>query len=1380
MAVNKLQVNVLHNNLYFPGTAATVKLGGAYAAENYVIPDNINNNLSAYVGILSRWSSADLNYNNSSGSNMVYNGYESYPQPYRPMWTFFTRALFYVDELNRYGYASTMGGGYVDQFLSTDIVNSGNPDYEPIYGHAAGTGWPYTLSASLQFRDSNNLPADGSATIVHNGSSYNRSKYLPACQYVAWITNTGTVGSGTVKFFIEQRLTYLQTLQTMSQRSNFGSNIYEIYNIFGQRALNSRNFYIHIGRFLTSDQKSGFYINQGNEDGTNSGVQDFNSLLVMQDAPPIKWNDFRTQQHAILPINQEYYAIIVQSKISIHSNKATTYPLGFYDLSTLWTSAVDKRIAGACVVNSNTIYLISGDGYFAKLDYSTTAGGSLSLLTSAPTLVDATEKYGALAYTNNHIYALTGCYSESGWGANVSDSMTIGVTPYDPVGGTWGSRLNSSLPGRHNTRSLRELMTLSDGKLALMVESIGNQAYSTNAMANTVPNTTVSYTNTGGCTLVCKLDGMGLKDSMPEFKIKIKFGTATSINKVVLKYCYRNAAPGTTYIGSQTVTFGGLSTGINALANTDLASDMITLPLSKKYDYFLYVYTTQTTINPYYLPSRNVTYGGAWYGLMTMDMTGETTTPNTGYVSTGTDLMLFTSVYNDVDTPVSRNAGSNSNKLLWQVMIYDPVGNVWNTSKIDASGNLACIARDNKYAEYYHNNFNASMISINSTALLIKPDVDVSNTYLLNYSGTPSALSNSNLINISVGQATTIYPGTIASTDIGDFIKNTTDNTVIFMKKADIANVGNIYFAHNAFNWDGTEILQAIPCSGTTTISKDSYFQQDMANGSNYYPETKVLALFSDTYLHIFSGSDGSVYEPIGHRPTSKYAANCGAILPRYYKWNGSAWVQAKNWADAAANVYTVPSTAGTAIPIVDGLSIAFGPASGNSFYSGDFYTINVTYGKVKYTRRVRYPWAFFAGKTFINSETRTMASQNAIVPHVVNPLLAATVNTTGPSGIVSNTGATTGYSGSGPVGGLHVVKYPKLVSGSPNDVPLVLEFLNWTDYTPSQVLTPLLDSSATTATASSSYGRPPYLAFNGHAAGDGWLAYGSTGWLQIDLGSSQTATNYIIINNKYTLTRSAKNWTLQGSNDGSTFTTLDTVTNSTGVYSVVRAIGTPAAYRYYRINITENNGDFYVGIDKFILLSSAPSSTINFTEIMMDPFCRGLKFEVDTGTGYGTITPIMRSAGGRHWIFSRQNGVQKLRITINYARNVDATYMGIGDHIELFDWGAQATLDAARLGSSAASDNTPTRGSFDTNCLGIASDVAMISIDGASPALLSPVVTDATVVQDFYTTTKIPTSKYRMHPFFGFILFEGAGDNTASAKAGTNVSVTYHWGRRV
>lgn len=107
-----------------------------------------------------------------------------------------------------------------------------------------------------------------------------------------------------------------------------------------------------------------------------------------------------------------------------------------------------------------------------------------------------------------------------------------------------------------------------------------------------------------------------------------------------------------------------------------------------------------------------------------------------------------------------------------------------------------------------------------------------------------------------------------------------------------------------------------------------------------------------------------------------------------------------------------------------------------------------------------------------------------------------------------------------------------------------------------------------------------PYFCWSGSSANQFWIGSGATGWIQIDLGSALAiaATCSIQVNDIPEPNRAPRNWTLQGSNNGTDFTVIDTVTGQTAWSSAqIRTFTVDTqstAYRYYRVNITLNNGD--------------------------------------------------------------------------------------------------------------------------------------------------------------------------------------------------------------
>jgi predicted alpha-1,2-mannosidase len=94
---------------------------------------------------------------------------------------------------------------------------------------------------------------------------------------------------------------------------------------------------------------------------------------------------------------------------------------------------------------------------------------------------------------------------------------------------------------------------------------------------------------------------------------------------------------------------------------------------------------------------------------------------------------------------------------------------------------------------------------------------------------------------------------------------------------------------------------------------------------------------------------------------------------------------------------------------------------------------------------------------------------------------------------------------------------------------------------------------------------------------GSKWLTFATTGWLQYKMTEDVTVKKYALTSGNDTPDRDPKDFTLQGSADGSTWTTVDSQSGqkfSDRGTSNIYDVATPAAYRYYRLNVTANSGD--------------------------------------------------------------------------------------------------------------------------------------------------------------------------------------------------------------
>ena len=110
------------------------------------------------------------------------------------------------------------------------------------------------------------------------------------------------------------------------------------------------------------------------------------------------------------------------------------------------------------------------------------------------------------------------------------------------------------------------------------------------------------------------------------------------------------------------------------------------------------------------------------------------------------------------------------------------------------------------------------------------------------------------------------------------------------------------------------------------------------------------------------------------------------------------------------------------------------------------------------------------------------------------------------------------------------------------------------------------------------SVGYAAWIAFDGStAAGNCWATQGyvTTGWLQIQLPIQTIVVRYGITDASRDVGEDPHAFTLQGSNNGTTWTVLDTRQGQTWDIAEEKqyAVQLPGAYVYYRLDVTANNG---------------------------------------------------------------------------------------------------------------------------------------------------------------------------------------------------------------
>jgi predicted alpha-1,2-mannosidase len=150
--------------------------------------------------------------------------------------------------------------------------------------------------------------------------------------------------------------------------------------------------------------------------------------------------------------------------------------------------------------------------------------------------------------------------------------------------------------------------------------------------------------------------------------------------------------------------------------------------------------------------------------------------------------------------------------------------------------------------------------------------------------------------------------------------------------------------------------------------------------------------------------------------------------------------------------------------------------------------------------------------------------------------------------------------------------------------------------------------------------------AFDGDK-GTKWLVFATTGWIQAQLKQPQTVTNYAITSANDEPGRDPKDWTLQGSDDGSTWATVD---QQTGQSWDARGetheftVAAPKPYLYYRLSVTANNGADIVQLAELELADPAVPTPVPADGAgkgwMRDRYSDGHwapGFSPSTGTGF-------------------------------------------------------------------------------------------------------------------------------------------------------------------
>jgi hypothetical protein len=209
-----------------------------------------------------------------------------------------------------------------------------------------------------------------------------------------------------------------------------------------------------------------------------------------------------------------------------------------------------------------------------------------------------------------------------------------------------------------------------------------------------------------------------------------------------------------------------------------------------------------------------------------------------------------------------------------------------------------------------------------------------------------------------------------------------------------------------------------------------------------------------------------------------------------------------------------------------------------------------------------------------------------------------------------------------------------------------------------------------------------PSSAFNRNSSWR-WTNAGATnpgpiGWLRYNFGpgNAQTVKRYTVISGADVADRDPKTWTFQGSNDASTWTTLDTQSNQVFAnrnHAKVYNISNTTAYRYYQIDVTANNGGTSLTIAELGLWSDQGRTIPDGTYRVISKKSKKTLTALNGGTANGT-TLVQWSWGGgneQKWTLTNQGNGQYKATGVASGRVMDVSGVSTtnGAKLHLWDW---------------------------------------------------------------------------------------------------------------
>jgi predicted alpha-1,2-mannosidase len=179
------------------------------------------------------------------------------------------------------------------------------------------------------------------------------------------------------------------------------------------------------------------------------------------------------------------------------------------------------------------------------------------------------------------------------------------------------------------------------------------------------------------------------------------------------------------------------------------------------------------------------------------------------------------------------------------------------------------------------------------------------------------------------------------------------------------------------------------------------------------------------------------------------------------------------------------------------------------------------------------------------------------------------------------------------------------------------------------------------------------------------WLTFTSTGWVRFRLGEPTAVKRYALTSANDAPERDPKNWTLQGSADGQSWTTLDTRANEAfpqRFQTRTFELDNTTAYQHYRLDVTANTSGTIVQLAEvqFSDGSSTPPPANMRTVVGRGP---GGGYNAKSGAGFTGVKALRYQ--GTHTVDGRAYSYNKvLDVDVPVTATTELSYLIFPDFV--------------------------------------------------------------------------------------------------------------------